>query len=115
MREGWQAGVLGDFVEVNPREPPLQADAPFVPMDAVQAGRRWVQRFEVRGDRGGVRFKEQDTLFARITPCLENGKVAQVQTGVGRCGGSTEFIVLRAGPAVLPDVVYLWATMVSTR
>ncbi|MCB0911561.1 MAG: hypothetical protein KDB60_08100 [Propionibacteriaceae bacterium] len=47
--------------------------------------------------------------MARITPCLENGKIAQVPREWGAVGGSTEFIVLRAGGRVLPDFVYLWA------
>jgi len=84
-------------------------------MDAVIPGARWVTYFTERGDRNGARARAGDTLFARITPCLENGKVAQVQPEVERCGGSTEFIVLRAGPELLPDYLYVWASSQSTR
>jgi hypothetical protein len=84
-------------------------------MDAVMRGLHWPMYFTSRGERGGARARAGDTLFARITPCLENGKVAQIQVSVERCGGSTEFIVLRVGPELLPDYLYVWATASSTR
>lgn len=115
MRDGWQRGVLADFVLVNPTEQPLSEDALFVPMDAVAVGQRWITYTEERGSRGGCRFQAGDTLFARITPCLENGKVAQVQPEIPRGGGSTEFVVLRAKAGLLPALLYHWATMPSTR
>lgn len=101
---------LGTRVVVNPRERPLPTDASFVPMDAVHVGARWIARTEARGARGGVRFRPDDVLFARITPCLENGKVAQVQPEIVRGGGSTEFIVLR--PAEV-DPGFLYFLMCS--
>ena len=115
MREAWHESALGNVASVNATDPPLSADAPFVPMDAVEPGLRWPTYFTSRGDRGGARARAGDTLFARITPCLENGKVAQVPSNVERCGGSTEFIALRAGPQLLPDFLYIWATASSTR
>src|SRR5690606_8614500 len=53
-------------------------------------------RIEKKGQRGGVRAQGRDILMARITPCLENGKIAQVPVSIKKCGGSTEFIVFRA-------------------
>jgi len=53
--------------------------------------------FETRQKATSVRFRNEDTLFARITPCLENGKTGLVQflaPGEVACG-STEFIILR--------------------
>lgn len=47
--------------------------------------------------------------MARITPCLENGKIAMVPAELNRIGGSTEFVVLRAGPDLLPEFLFLWA------
>ncbi len=79
------------------------------------AGERWIRYFEPRGDRNGARGRAGDIFFARITPCLENGKVAQVPPTVERCGGSTEFIVLRAGPELDPDYLYCWASSDTTR
>ena len=73
-------------------------------------------RFEPRRrDSTGIhfwtRFRNGDTLFARITPCLENGKTAFVQSLLkGVVGwGSTEFIVMRASPPVPPEYSYLLA------
>lgn len=107
--------LLGEVAEVNPKEEPLSPDDPFVPMDAVRTGARWVTYTEPRGKRSGARARSGDVLYARITPCLENGKVAQVQTSIERCGGSTEFIVLRAGPELLPSYLYYWATSPAVR
>lgn len=109
MRDGWEIVPLGDVAQVNPKEPPLTADAPFVPMDAVDAHGRWVRRFETRGSRGGARFRGGDTLVARITPCLENGKIAQVPQDIEKGGGSTELLVVRAGPRLCADFLFYWA------
>ncbi len=115
MRDDWREARLGDVVHVNPSEPPLASDAPFVPMDAVETGARWPRYLTQRGDRAGARCRGSDTIFARITPCLENGKVAQVPASVVRAGGSTEFIVLRAGNEIDPDYLYVWATSTAVR
>lgn len=108
--DDWKETTLGEVGEVNPKEAPLAEDAPFVPMDAVNVGQRWVEYTEPRGTRSGARARAGDVLFARITPCLENGKTAQVQREIDRCGGSTEFIVLRGTERLDPDFLYFWAT-----
>ena len=61
--------------------------------------------------KSGTRFRNGDTLLARITPCLENGKTAYVQSlPRGTVGwGSTEFIILRAIPPMPPEYTYLLA------
>lgn len=106
----WPVKTLGEVAVVNPSEPALSEKAPFVPMDAVIAGKRDVQYTQPRGQRSGARARAGDILFARITPCLQNGKVALVQDEIARCGGSTEFIVVRAGPEVLNGYLYQWIT-----
>ena len=106
----WPVKTLGEVALVNPSEPALSADAPFVPMDAVTSGKRDVQYTQPRGQRSGARARAGDILFARITPCLQNGKVALVQDEITRCGGSTEFIVVRAGSEVLNGYLYQWIT-----
>jgi type I restriction enzyme S subunit len=115
MPEGWRLARLRDVAQVNPPEPALAEDAPFVPMDAVEPGGRWPRYWEERRDRAGARARARDTIFARITPCLENGKVAQVPSDIPRCGGSTEFLVIRAQAGVDPDYLYLWATSQTVR
>lgn len=79
---------------------------PFVEMAAVDPGARSVRESERRAfDGGGARFAPGDTLMARITPCLENGKIARFrptdQTSIGF--GSTEFIVIRGKAGVTTD------------
>lgn len=113
--DDWTETTLSEVALLNPKEPALSTDSPFIPMDAVHVGKRYVQYHEPRGDRGGARANTGDVLFARITPCLENGKVAQIQDGIERCGGSTEFIVIRGTNAFSSDFAYFWATWSDTR
>jgi type I restriction enzyme S subunit len=70
----------------------------------------------LRGGRSGSKFQNGDTLFARITPCLENGKTAFVDCfpeGV-TARGSTEFIVLRS-KRLSPEFVYCLARTYAFR
>ena len=113
--DDWSETTLGDVAVLNPKESALSADSPFIPMDAVHVGKRYIQYLEPRGDRNGARANTGDVLFARITPCLENGKVAQIQSGIERCGGSTEFIVIRGTNMFDSDFAYFWATWSETR
>ena len=76
---------------------------PFVDMAAVHAGSRWVYANKQRKYAGGgSRFQGGDTLMARITPCLENGKIARYRSTdtITTAYGSTEFIVIRGRPNV---------------
>lgn len=100
---------LRTMAVVGPRDPVLPEAAPFVPMDAVKVGIRHPVYTESRGRRGGVRARANDVLFARITPCLENGKVAQLPADSQPTGGSTEFLVVRPGPELDPGFLYYWS------
>ena len=115
MRDDWVETVLGEVALLNPSEPALSNTDHFAPMDAVHVGKRWLQYTEERNDRNGARARAGDVLFARITPCLENGKVAQVQPELDRCGGSTEFIVLRGTEKCTSDFLYFWCTLKANR
>jgi len=108
----WPEVALGEFAEVNPPRPLARGqEAPYVDMAALPAKARRIDPERVvrrvcRG--GGARFRNGDTLLARITPCLENGKTALV-SGFGAdetCQGSTEFIVL--GPRTPEDAAFLY-------
>lgn len=59
---------------------------------------RQITGYEIKAFNGGAKFRNGDTLLAKITPCLENGKTAFVDIlDDGEVAfGSTEFIVLRA-------------------
>ena len=103
--------ILTDYVEINPRVAITRGiQVPFVSMNVVEPGTRNVYPIEERPARGsGSKFCPGDTLFARITPCLENGKIAQY---AGECPGmgSTEFFVLRARKGVSdPSYVYYFS------
>lgn len=108
LPKGWAWTTLGEVCEVSPRDPALSEESPFVPMSSVAVGTRYPVSYEARGSRGGVRAQANDILFARITPCLENGKVAQLPQDSPRTGGSTEFVVVRPGGAVEPAYAYYW-------
>jgi restriction endonuclease S subunit len=113
--DDWVETTLGEVALLNPSEPALSDTAHFAPMDAVHVGKRWLQYTEERRDRNGARARAGDILFARITPCLENGKVAQVQSELERCGGSTEFIVVRGTEKCTSDFLYFWCTLKVNR
>ena len=97
--KGWKRVKLGEVVKINPPEP-LKRDnkAKKVPMEALKPFTKKIQFFLWEQYKGGVKFRNGDTLVARITPSLENGKTAFVDflenDEIGF--GSTEFIVLRA-------------------
>lgn len=101
---------LKDAIFVNPRESlPKGVIAKKVAMDKLQPFTRDIPSFEVEPYTGGSKFRNGDTIMARITPCLENGKTAKVSIlapeEVGF--GSTEYIVLRAKPGITdPDFIY---------
>ena len=96
---GWTFVRAADFIDFNPREVlPKNTIAKKVAMERLQPFTRDISGFEISPFNGGAKFRNGDTLMARITPCLENGKTAQTNIlDEGEIGfGSTEFIVLRA-------------------
>ena len=104
MNSEWQEMPFSEAVLINPL---VRLDRgvvyPFVDMAAVSADSRSVYPSEQREFKGGgSRFQNGDTLMARITPCLENGKIARYhsQGTQSEACGSTEFIVIRGCPKV---------------
>jgi len=110
----WRETSLDEIAWINPRDKTLVPESPFITMADAQEWGLWARPSGPKGKRGGIRAVGGDTLFARITPCLENGKIAMVPTDLGPVGGSTEFIVLRAKEGVLPEFLFRWATSTST-
>lgn len=92
---------LGDVITVNPKEKKPSGEAPYVDMGMLPTDSALIGAPSSRPAAGGAKFRNGDTLVARITPCLENGKTAYVSNlpddSVGV--GSTEFIVLRGTDA----------------
>jgi type I restriction enzyme S subunit len=100
----WRKVKLGEVCELNPRRPKLDraADMPttFVQMSAVAENGGGIIRPEVRPFRavakGYTFFTEGDVIFAKITPCMQNGKHAIARNLLDGIGfGSTEFHVLQ--------------------
>ena len=108
----WEVKYVPECVEINPHVVVASDDEkPFVPMSSLANGSMLITDIESRVGNSGAKFQNGDTLFARITPCLENGKTGFVQflpdsQAVAR--GSTEFIVLRSR-TLTPEFVYLLA------
>lgn len=93
----WKEYRFSDFVEINPTVSlPTNESISFVEMKDLNESQRYCYSSSERSTRSGSKFKNHDTLFARITPCLENGKICQVQGLKNNVGlGSTEFFVFR--------------------
>ena len=111
--EGWAKCSLGDVIEFDPKVQ-LAKDRvkQFVPMSALSTSSMVLDMAEFRETtpNSGSKFQNDDTLLARITPCLENGKTAFVhgiQSPEGAVG-STEYIVMRS-KRLNPYMVYLHA------
>ena len=110
--KGWEVKGLNQIVKLNPSESMKKGKvAPYLNMAALPTSGPNPDDAVLREFTSGTRFRNGDTLFARITPCLENGKTAFVQSlpddTVG--WGSTEFIVMRSIPPVPPEYTYLLA------
>jgi len=92
----------------------------FVPMDAIDEWTARIERTVVRPykdlTKGFTGFAEGDVLLAKITPCMENGKCAIARRLRNKVGfGSTEFHVLRAREAVLPEWLFYFWRLPATR
>lgn len=110
--EKWEVRQLEEVVALNPRtKVPKEGEKWFVPMGALSESSMVVGSLEKKSGNSGAKFQNGDTLVARITPCLENGKTGFVdflpEEQPTACG-STEFIVLRS-ISLCPEMVYLLA------
>ncbi|MDH4304782.1 MAG: restriction endonuclease subunit S [Nitrospira sp.] len=110
--QGWEVKRAPECLDINPRVLVLRdGDKPFVPMSCLANNSMLISGIEFRDGNSGAKFQNGDTLFARITPCLENGKTGFVQflpDEKAIACGSTEFIVLRSR-TLTPEFVYLLA------
>ena len=111
--EGWEECSLDDVIEFDPKVQ-LTKDRvkQFIPMSALSTSSMVLDLNEISEtmSNSGSKFQNGDTLLARITPCLENGKTAFVhgiQSSEGAIG-STEYIVMRS-KCLNPYMVYLHA------
>lgn len=114
----WKDGVISDLIDFNPtRKLTKNTVAPFLEMSELStrtyAPNGWYERVFT----SGTKFQNGDTLLARITPCLENGKTAYVdflkENQVG--WGSTEYIVMRPKEILHPFFAYVIAKLQDFR
>lgn len=97
--EGWEVGDLSDLMDFNPKRTLKKGTiAPYLDMKNMPTSGHLALDIYDREMGSGTKFKNGDSLLARITPCLENGKTAYVDfledEQVG--WGSTEYIVMRS-------------------
>ena len=112
LPRGWAAQCLPDAIEVNPRRPLKSGTvAPYLDMKNLPTQGHSAEEVIGREFSSGTKFQNGDTLLARITPCLENGKTGYVDfLEDGQVGwGSTEYIVLAPKPPLPPQFGYLLA------
>ena len=107
--KGWKVGTLKDIAIINPTlKLSKSQDATYLDMKNMPTSGSFPNKWEIKPYNGGMKFQNGDTLMARITPCLENGKVAYVnflkEDEVGF--GSTEYIVIRPKNGIFPELFY---------
>ena len=124
LPNSWKLTDLCEVAELNPRlDKSAHTDNPmvsFVPMPRVEAGTGAIDVGQTRSleevKKGYTPFREGDVLFAKITPCMENGKMAVVpplKNGLGF--GSTEFHVLRPYCEISAQYIYFFVSSESFR
>ena len=116
--EGWTYRLLDELISVNPsRRLPKGKRAPYLDMANMPTKGHSPDTISVRPFGSGMRFVNGDTLVARITPCLENGKTAYIDfLQEGEIGwGSTEYIVLRPKPPLPSEFAYYLARSANFR
>ena len=124
LPQGWIRAALGEVCVINPKhQKGVVTDSDlvsFVPMADVDhitgtiCGKQTRPYGQVR--KGFTHFADGDVLFARITPCMENGKVAVARGLANGLGcGTTEFLVLRPLAGTLPEYVYHYLRQESLR
>ena len=109
MKFEWTTKKISEIADLNPRESLQKGKiAKKIGMDKLQPFNRDIISYEKEFFTGGSKFRNGDTIMARITPCLENGKIAKVsildENEIGF--GSTEFIVFRAKEEIDKDYLY---------
>jgi type I restriction enzyme, S subunit len=116
LPSGWRWVRLGEVCQINPRRPRInraeEAATSFIPMNAVDEREGAITELQARPfgqvKKGYTFFEEGDVLFAKITPCMENGKATIAPGLIDGVGfGSTKFHVLRPGQ----ELIAKWALL----
>jgi len=112
-----------DLAHINPSVngslTSMDMDVSFIPMQDVSNSGKWIDKQTRKKSsviNGYTAFQEGDILFAKITPCMENGKGTHaigLANGIGF--GSTEFHVLRAKENAFPEFIFHWCNSIELR
>ena len=125
LPEGWITCLLSEIAQINPPKPtkgslPNNLEVSFVPMKNVEELTGNINLSETREysevRKGYTYFQDGDIIFAKITPCMENGKIA-IATGLkNRVGfGSTEFHVVRVADPISRKFYFLYLIQADFR
>lgn len=116
----WPTKKLGEVTVLNPKKSEVRhisdgTEVSFVPMAAIDENTQSIKKIEAKRfaavRKGYTYFRNGDILFAKITPCMENGKIAiakNLKNGIGF--GSTEFHVIRPTAEVLREWIFYIVT-----
>ena len=107
--EVWRVGTLGEIAVINPpRTLKKGQTATYLDMKNMPTSGSFPSTWETKEYNGGMKFQNEDTIMARITPCLENGKVAYVNFLDDKeiAFGSTEYIVMTPKDGFMPELLY---------
>lgn len=109
--EDWRVDSLSEICDVNPHTPTLSKTPLHADMKDLSETGMYFSVSERKELSSGSRFKNHDTLLARITPCLENGKTGYVSFLQDNevASGSTEFLVIRSKTEDYREYIYLLA------
>lgn len=107
---------LGEVCEVNPVRPKIIRDdneiTSFIPMQSVSDKLHTISSIEERKfqevKKGYTYIQENDVIFAKITPCMQNGKHAIATNLIGFAFGSTEFHVIRNSEHITPQWIHFY-------
>ena len=108
----WKKTSIGEFIDFNPKETIIKNSiAKKIPMEKLTPWERKITGYEFAEYISGPKFRNKDTLVAKITPCLENGKTAQVDILDAKevAFGSSEFMVLRENENSVNDFIFYFA------
>jgi type I restriction enzyme S subunit len=117
LPEGWEWLKIVDVAKINPKLPhkeniPNDMEIQFLPMKLVEEVVNKIHLTETRKfsevqKRSYTPFIEGDVIFAKVTPCMENGKIAIVENLKNKIGyGSSEFHVIRCSEAIINKYVF---------
>lgn len=115
LTDGWRWVRLGQVCEINPRRTAVdwsdETLTSFIPMEAVNAEQGVISHTRERPfcevKKGYTYFQERDVLFAKITPCMQNGKHAVARGLINGFGfASTEFHVIRPSNEILSEWIH---------